>query len=241
MREAISDLNRRFGCRIFVIALGDRKKVYADGKVGVWAATLDEPARELNVVIIVSAGNRQPRGGLRIEEAVTHFPTYLLEADNRLCEPAGAMNVVTVGAIAHGNGLSPALAANVGVQPITDIYHPSPFTRVGPGLAGAIKPDFIDFGGTLIYDAGVARIRGGEDVPEAGIMSLYHHPIDQLFTFASGTSYSPPPGGLQSQPGISHLSGRVRQSYRPTDLVVEILANFGNVQRTSAAPGVPMR
>lgn len=192
MRDAISDLNRRFDCRIFVIALGDRKKVYEGGKVGAWAATLDELARELNVVIIVSAGNRHPRGGQRVEEAVTHYPNYLTEPDNRLCEPAGAMNVVTVGAIAHSNGLSPGLASHVGVQPITDTSYPSPFTRVGPGLAGAIKPDFVDFGGTLIYDAGVVRLRGGEEVPEAGIMSLYHRPVDQLFTFASGTSYSTP-------------------------------------------------
>lgn len=192
MRDAISELNRRYGCRIFVIALGDRKKIYKDGKVGVWAATLDELARELNCVIVVSAGNRQPRWNLRVEEAVTHYPDYLTEPENKLCEPAGAMNVVTVGSISHGNGLNQALAPHVGVLPITEIFQPSPFTRIGPGLNGAIKPDFVDFGGTLIYDSGVARLRGGEEVPEAGIMSLYHRPVDQLFTFASGTSYSAP-------------------------------------------------
>jgi Subtilase family len=54
MREAIMTLNRRFGCRIFVIALGERRGVYNGGKVGTWAATLDELARELDVVIVVS-------------------------------------------------------------------------------------------------------------------------------------------------------------------------------------------
>jgi hypothetical protein len=39
MREAVARLNHELGCRIFVIALGDRKKVYDGGKVGPWAAS----------------------------------------------------------------------------------------------------------------------------------------------------------------------------------------------------------
>ena len=192
MREAITRLHDDFGCRIFVIALGDRKKIYDGGKVGVWAATLDELSRELDVVIVVSAGNRPPRTGDLIEEAVTQYPAYLTEAKNRLCEPAGAMNVITVGALAHGNGLAPVLAGHVGVLAITQAYEPAPFSRVGPGIDGAIKPDFVDLGGTLIYDSGVARLRGGEEVPEAGMMSLHNRFLDQLFTYVSGTSFSAP-------------------------------------------------
>ncbi len=193
MREAITRLNQDFGCRIFVIALGDRTKVYDGGKVGPWAATLDELVAELDVVIIVSAGNRDSiRTGNRIEQAVTEYPAYLLEPSNRLVEPAGAMNVVTVGAIAHGNGLAPDIAADAGVRPITSAEEPSPFTRVGPGLRGGVKPDFVDFGGTLIFDPAVRRLRGAPDVAEAGMMSLYFRPVDQLFTTASGTSFAAP-------------------------------------------------
>jgi subtilisin family serine protease len=192
MREAVTRLNHEFGCRIFVIALGDRKKVYDGGKVGPWAATLDELVAELDVVIIVSVGNRGPRGGNRIEQAVTEYPGYLLEPANRLCEPAGAMNVITVGSLAHGEGLGPGVANNVGVRPITRAAEPSPFTRIGPGIRGAIKPDLVDLGGTLIYDPVVQRLRGGEDLPEAGVLSLHNRPIDRLFAGGSGTSYSAP-------------------------------------------------
>ncbi|MGO8659129.1 hypothetical protein ACC771_26740, partial [Rhizobium ruizarguesonis] len=72
-----------YGCRIFVIALGDTKRPYDGGNVGTWAATLDELARELDVVIVVSSGNRSPRGGTRLEQAVTQYPAYLLEDANR--------------------------------------------------------------------------------------------------------------------------------------------------------------
>lgn len=192
MREAVTRLNSEFGCRIFVVALGDRRRVYDGGKVGPWAATLDELVAELDVVIIVSAGNRPPRSGNRLEQAVTEYPGYLTEASNRLFEPAGAMNVVTVGSLAHGDGLGPQVSGEVGVRSITGIDEPSPFTRIGPGVGEAIKPDFIDTGGTLIFDPVVQRLRGGEDIPEAGVLSLHHRPIDRLFAAGSGTSYSAP-------------------------------------------------
>ena len=34
MREALTALNRRFGCRLFAVALGDPKRPYDGGKVG---------------------------------------------------------------------------------------------------------------------------------------------------------------------------------------------------------------
>lgn len=192
MREAITRLNADFGCRIFVIALGDRTKLVEGGKVGPWAQTLDELVRELDVVIIVAAGNRQPRSGLRIEEAVTEYPSYLMETANRLCEPAGGMNIVTVGAITHGNGLSARAADNVGVRPIAEAFEPAPFSRAGPGVRGAMKPDFTDVGGTLVYDGPTAALHGGEIRPEAGVLSLHYRPIDRLFAARSGTSHAAP-------------------------------------------------
>ena len=193
MREALTRLNEDFGCRIFVIALGDQKMIFEGGKVGPWAATLDELARELDVIIIVSAGNRNElRAGNRIEQAVTEYPNYLLEPNNRLCEPAGAMNVITVGSIAHGEGLAPRVTDNVGVRPITRAAEPSPFTRIGPGIGGAVKPDLVDVGGTLIYDPVVRRLRDGKDVPEAGVVSLHHRFVDRLFASGSGTSFAAP-------------------------------------------------
>jgi len=193
MREAITRLHEEFGCRIFVASLGDRKTVYDGGKVGPWAATLDELVAELDIVIVVSAGNRGAiRSGTRLEQAVTEYPGYLTEPSNRLVEPAGAANVVTVGSLAHGNGLSKIVAQDVGVRPITQANEPSPFSRAGPGLRGAIKPDFIDVGGTVVYDPVVQRLRGGEDLPEAGVMSLHFRPLDQLFTTGSGTSFAAP-------------------------------------------------
>ncbi|MYM38645.1 S8 family peptidase [Duganella qianjiadongensis] len=192
MREAITTLHERFGCRIFVISLGDNKRPFSGKRVGAWAATLDELARELNVLIVVSAGNRGPRGGNQIEQAVTEYPNYLLEESNRIFEPAGAINVLTVGALAHSSGMTQEMIDDVNVHAITREREPSPFTRIGPGVGGSVKPDIVDIGGTLVFDAVTMRLRNGEEAPSAGILTLHHRPVEQLFTTGSGTSYSTP-------------------------------------------------
>lgn len=192
MREAITTLHQQFGCRIFVISLCDNKRPFKGGRVGPWAATLDELARELNVLIVVSAGNRGPRGGNNIEEAVTEYPNYLLEASNRIFEPAGAINVLTVGSLAHGHGMTQEMINDVNMHAITQGSQPSPFTRIGPGVNGSTKPDVVDFGGTLVLDAVTMRLRTGEDTPSAGVLTLHHRPVEHLFTAGSGTSYSTP-------------------------------------------------
>jgi hypothetical protein len=192
MREAITTLNQRYGCRIFVSALADTRQVYGGQKVGPWAATLDELARELNVVIIVASGNRRPRSGTRLDQGVSQYPHYLLEPENRLFEPAGALNVITVGSLAHGNGLDETLAADVRGRPITEAGEPSPFSRAGPGVNGALKPDVVDTGGTMIVDPLTATMRDGESLATAGVLTLNHRYVEQLFTARSGTSYAAP-------------------------------------------------
>ncbi|RWK26579.1 S8 family peptidase, partial [Mesorhizobium sp.] len=192
MDQAIRGLWQDYGCRIFVVALGDLRARNEPGRVGPWAATLDELARELDVLILVSAGNRPPGGGSLLEQAITHYPKYLLEAANRVCEPAGAINVITVGSLANGTGVGARHQQDAHVQPITERLEPSPFSRSGPGAAGILKPDFVEIGGTMVFDAPSASLRWAPQVPEAGVITLNHDYQRQLITSGSGTSYATP-------------------------------------------------
>jgi hypothetical protein len=192
MRTAISRLRDEFGARIFVLAMADRGRPYRGGKVGTWAATLDEIARSMDVLIIIPTGNRLARSGERVEEGVTEYPDYLLEEGNRMFEPAGAVNVLTVGALAHANGLDGQAEDDVHVRPITDALEPSPFTRVGPGMDRGTKPDVVDLGGTHVFSAVAARLLGGDERPSAGMLTLHHRPLERLITSGSGTSYAVP-------------------------------------------------
>lgn len=195
MREAVTHLVEMHGCRLFVVSLGDVQANLGAGRVGPWAVTLDELAREFDIVFFVAAGNRMPRpaNSITTEEAVTHYPQYLLESENRLCEPAGAANVVTVGALATGAGLAAGHLHNAHVQAITlRALEPSPFSRSGPGAGGIRKPDFTDVGGTLVFDASSISLRSAPQVPEAGVITLSHDYTAQLLTSGRGTSYAAP-------------------------------------------------
>jgi subtilisin family serine protease len=192
MDEAVRTLHSRVGCRIFNISLGDELRPYLGGKVDPWAATLDTLARELDVLIIVSAGNRNDLTSSFGDGIVAAYPHFLTEVGSRIIEPATAVNVLTVGAVAHGNGLDDADGDLVGVRPICGLNEPAPFTRTGPGIRGMTKPELVDSGGNAVWDGPSNKIVTGSQKASAGIWAFSHLPIETLFCSRSGTSMSAP-------------------------------------------------
>jgi hypothetical protein len=188
MAEVVHRLNEQ-GCRIFNVSLGDRQKVYDGARVGTWTAVLDELARELNVLFVVSAGNYEHVPILGPEEHLTEYPRYLLDPPSRIVEPAPAANALTVGAIASAATVGELLPGDVSLRPIASMGEPAPFTRAGFGVARALKPDLCDDGGNSFYDGltqGVARRAQSE------ILTTSPRYLERLFTTERGTSYSAP-------------------------------------------------
>ncbi|MDX2264794.1 MAG: S8 family peptidase [Hyphomicrobiales bacterium] len=196
MENALKELHAR-GCRIVNISLGDADKIaYADGRATPWAATLDRMTRSLDILVIVSAGNsangtRAPWGNVP-DGIVTGYPRYLFEPDNRIIDPAMAACVLTVGSLAHGNGLRIDPFETVDIRPLTERDHPTPITRVGPGINGALKPELVDYGGTAVFNGGTQKLMVGADWDSAGIVTLRANYRDALFTAATGTSMAAP-------------------------------------------------
>lgn len=192
MEESIRRLNETYGCRIINISLGDKHRVYDGGRVDPWSAPLDRLSRELDVLIIVSAGNRGNLTATYSDGILKAYPRMLLDEDSRLIPPAIGANVISVGSIAHSNGISEEDAEIVGIQPVCDKEEPSPFTRCGPGVRDMVKPDFVDFGGTAVWDGPTQRLVNGNFKAAAGIWACHHQPLEQLFRSRSGTSFSSP-------------------------------------------------
>lgn len=191
MSQAINALHEQFGCRIFNISLGDPKAPFNGKRNGQWASILDDLARSLDILIIVSAGNGNS-WGRNPEDAINEYPNFLLDDTNKFLEPAGAVNVLTVGSLSCGDGLPPDLAQYAGVRPTAKMDEPSIFTRTGPGVLGICKPDMVDYGGTAIFDSAISRIRSGAEISEAGIISLNNQFLTNLFKTSSGTSVAAP-------------------------------------------------
>ncbi|MBV1690386.1 S8 family peptidase [Novosphingobium sp. G106] len=192
MESSIRSLHKDHGCRIFNISLGDPKLIYSGGRAGVWASKLDELARELDILFVVSSGNQKDLSALYGEQILKKYPSYLLDPSSRILDPATAANVLCVGSIAHANGLDGEDADLVGVRPICEADQPSPFTRTGPGIRGMIKPDLVDYGGTAVWDGPTKSLLNGGKKPSAGVWAFHHKPIDRLFRARSGTSFSAP-------------------------------------------------
>ncbi|MFO1110692.1 MAG: S8 family peptidase [Bradyrhizobium sp.] len=192
MERAIRRLHFEFGCRVVNISLADFNRPAAL-KLSSWAATLDNLARELDIVIVLATGNADRARLAKLGDGIAvDYPNFLLDEANRILEPASAINAVAVGSIAHANGLAISDAENVGVMPISDAFQPSPFTRIGPGANGAIKPDLVDFGGTAVFDGPTQRLQDGSRRASAGVLSLYSEYLVQLLAARSGTSFSAP-------------------------------------------------
>ncbi len=191
MRRAITALARR-GCRVINVSLGDKTLVYAGGRATAWASELDALAREFDLLIVVSAGNAAAPWGDQRDQILTNYPAYLTTPANRLIDPAIAANVLTVGAIAHGNGLRDDPDDGVQVQAITELNHPCPITRSGPGVNGAIKPDLCDYGGTVVLNCHTKQRITGKHWASAGVLTLSPDYRQSLLTADTGTSFAAP-------------------------------------------------
>lgn len=196
MEDAIRALHER-GCRVINIALGDMHRVpYDGGRVSPWAATIDILARELDVIIIVTAGNsagdhRAP-WGTQAENITQTYPRYLISSANRIVDPATAAIALTVGSIAHANGLPTENIGGAELRAIAEMNMPTPITRAGPGANDAIKPDLVDYGGTCIFDGMGPRVATGHHYASAGMLTLRPDYLAGLLTAATGTSMAAP-------------------------------------------------
>jgi hypothetical protein len=231
MREAIEYFTNNYGCRIFNLSLGDDNLPYRGGKVSPWASILDTLERELNIVIVVSAGNfaYQLQGEEFADAHLHRYPRYLLEDDARIIEPATGSIVLSVGALAHSANVPPG--RNVEVRPISQEGEPSPFTRSGPGLGGAVKPELCDFGGNQVYDGTLRQVVA---LNELSVVSTHRNYLQRLFATDVGTSFA--------APRVAHLAARLLGALpdASANLVRALLVSSASVPEQAVARLSPL-
>lgn len=185
-----------YRCRIFNISIGSfSAEDLHSRRQNRHAEALDILAREFKVLIIVSAGNNQNMSVSNVveaEEALISYPVSLLSNDSKLNDFAMAAIPITVGALAQYDGIALRRGDNNNdiVRLIANADQPSPITRTGAGIQGAIKPEFVHYGGSHIFDRSSPRPIH-HDIGTA-IMSLSHRPLERLFAYNVGTSFAAP-------------------------------------------------
>jgi len=156
---------------VISLSLGDANRPYHPGRVSAAARVLDWLAREHNVLILVAAGNHPGPLHLDVSDAEfqqmsaqdrRHAVREALERDMlqeglsrpSILSPAEAANVLTVGALDWNPGCNqngPPNPRNQHRFVADDAWH-APYSRLGPGVEGQVKPDILFWGGSPIYN-----------------------------------------------------------------------------------------
>lgn len=197
--EAVRYFKTNYGCKVFNLSFGDKRKPYQAGHIRGLAVMLDKLAREEGVLFVVCAGNfdgtdDNPQDWLR------DYPGYLTTVDSRLLDPGTALNVLTVGSLARYDQsfYSQRHPNDPAVVPIARHRQPSPFTRSGPSVNGAVKPEIVSFGGNM-----------GINVQSRGFTDTGLKELSTSIGFTSGRLVEERKGTSQAAPHVAHLAAKL--------------------------------
>lgn len=192
--EAIRYFHKEYGCRVFNLSAGDRDHLYCGGRQFAWAEMLDQLARELDIVVIISAGNVSDPELVNFasrDELMEHCRDQLFMPEHRLIDPATSALGITVGAITR--------FAEPAINPrrITSISagkkdYLSVFTRIGKGVNRAIKPDVVDYGGNFAVSQLVRGINRWHKNDMSLMEPTLNNTNEKTFKGYCGTSFSAP-------------------------------------------------
>ena len=148
--------------RIINLSLGDRRQMFTH-RMSPLARLLDWLSWKYEILFIVSAGNHHM--ALEVEATAARIRALdgaqrdrlILQAihqdgrHRRLLAPAEAMNAVTVGALHADESQIVTPGSDSVLDPISTPALPSPYSGIGHGYRGSVKPDVLAPGGRQLY------------------------------------------------------------------------------------------
>lgn len=212
IEKAVRHFVEQHNCRIFNLSLGDANKPYLGGHLKGLSVTLDTLSRELGVLFVVSAGNHriaeESPDGLAWRD---NYPNYLLGDAWRIVDPAPALNALTVGSLARHNQSwnSQTYTHDPSEVPIAQPGQPSPFTRGGYSVDGAIKPELVAHGGNWAINTRASHSLM-ERVAGLGVVSTNHQ-------FAKGHPFAVDIGTSMAAPQVAHLAASILREHPDAD------------------------
>ncbi|SMP16364.1 S8 family peptidase [Chryseobacterium profundimaris] len=186
MQEIITDNQ---DCRVFNLSVNSCLPARIK-HMSSWAATIDKLINEKDILFLISAGNipisdKKGFGIINYIKEGKNYPDYLNEPFCRIANPAQSSFAITVGSVNHIS-FNDEDFESIGNK--NDI---SPFSRIGTGIWGMIKPDIVEYGGGLsISRVGSVVSVKNELSPELVRSTLHGGPA--IGTDIVGTSFATP-------------------------------------------------
>lgn len=183
------------GARVINVSIADDGSIYRAPRATPVAALLDQLARELQLVLVVSAGNVPVAAYADSSSEIAEtYPLILRDAaEAALTDPAPAALAITVGAtaISDAGGATPSseVASRI---PLGRPEWPSPFSRHGPGIAGAIKPELSAPGGSLAFEHSMQRLVSDPELQVVAAGGGNFKARQRRLETCVGTSYAAP-------------------------------------------------
>ncbi len=227
LTKAVEYFAGECGCRIFNVSLGNANAPYDGKHIRGIAYVLDRLAREYDILFIVSVGNFSGSDNPPVPVASwrDEYPEYLMDDTSIIIDPATALNAISVGSLAKHNQHSdeqryPEISA---LSPANE-DQPSPFTRHGPSVGKALKPDIVAPGGNRASPLRQEDRQWQNDERGMGVLTLNHQ-------FFGGTLFKEIAGSSFAAPYITHLAGRLLNEYpqASANLLRAMLVNHANL------------
>jgi len=227
LTKAVEYFAGECGCRIFNISLGNTNAPYDGRHIRGNAYVLDKLAREYDILFIVSAGNFSGSDNPPVPATSwrDEYPEYLMDEKSIIIDPATALNVITVGSLAkHNQQANEQRYPEISALSPANEDQPSPFTRHGPSVGKALKPDLVAPGGNRASPLRHEDRQWQNDERGMGVLTLNHQFVGRtLFKEIAGTSFA--------APYITHLAGRLLNEYphASASLLRAMLVNHANL------------
>ena len=207
VKKAVEFFNKEYGCRIFNLSAGIESNIYNGGRQFAWAGLLDDLARKMDVLIIISAGNvsnPEIKEFTSREELKENTRNQLFGQEHRLIDPATSALNITVGAITRYDETTIPRQFSSNTLSVADIDFPSAFTRIGKGINKSIKPEFVDYGGNFALKQS-PRGRNRWDKNNINLLEpTLNNNNEKIFRGYCGTSFS--------APHVTNIAARIENS-----------------------------
>ena len=209
LKRAIEYFHGEYGCRVFNLSIGHVDRLYEGGRQLPWAELLDDLARTLDIVIVISAGNvgdPDIPAAFNSAQFKEHVAGSLKQPQHRLIDPATSALSLKVGAVARRDDPSMLSLSQDTPLAASSVGCPSPFTRCGPGVVGAVKPEVVAPGGNYGLDSIAGRHHWRRNDPNLGEPTLNRDFASRLLRGVCGTSLA---AGQ-----VTHIAARIEAALR---------------------------